>query len=295
MSRRQTKSSRDLGLEIAVLCGKHFLKLEHLHYGYWTDGLEVDISNLHIAQENYTSFLVSHIPDGVKTILDVGCGIGQTARRLIDMGYAVDCVSPSPFLSERAGLLLGQSSRIFKCSFEQMQTERRYDAVLFSESFQYVTLDRGLEQTERFLNNSGYLLICDFFRIDEEENGALGGGHKLTKFHEGIAHYPFKLLVDEDITEQTAPNIDLWDDAAKNVVAPVLDSSIDFLSGRYPLTVKFLRWKYKKKINKMCQKYFRAGRSSEDFRRLKSYRFFLYRKIYPNKNELGEQNEYLCR
>ena len=49
MSKQQTKDSQDLGLKIAALCGRHFLKLEHLHYGYWNNGLAVDIANLHIA------------------------------------------------------------------------------------------------------------------------------------------------------------------------------------------------------------------------------------------------------
>ena len=83
--------SREIGLEIGAVCGKHFLKLEHLHYGYWTDDLELEIFNLHIAQENYVNFLISHIPEGAKTILDVGCGMGQISRKLLDKGYTMDC------------------------------------------------------------------------------------------------------------------------------------------------------------------------------------------------------------
>ena len=66
--------SREIGLEISYLFGKYFLKLEHLHYGYWKEGLAVDIGNLRIAQDVYAKFIISHIPSGVKTILDVGCG-----------------------------------------------------------------------------------------------------------------------------------------------------------------------------------------------------------------------------
>ena len=74
MKKRPAITSRDLGLEFAAICGKHFLGLEHLHYGYWPEGLPVSINNLRTAQENYTSFLLSQIPAGVRTILDVGCG-----------------------------------------------------------------------------------------------------------------------------------------------------------------------------------------------------------------------------
>ena len=60
--------SREIGLEIGSICGKYFLKLDHLHYGYWTGDIEIDIANLRIAQGEYAKFVISHIPEGVKTI-----------------------------------------------------------------------------------------------------------------------------------------------------------------------------------------------------------------------------------
>jgi len=278
MASDKTKTSRDLGLELAARCGKYFLKLEDLHYGYWTNGLEVDITNLHKAQQNYTDFLISHIPAGVKTILDVGCGTGSTAKKLIALGYAVECVSPGSFLTTQASLLLAQTCRIFECPYEELETSSRYDMVLFSESFQYVPLDKALEQTARFLNDGGYMLISDFFKTEAQGKSIIGGGHKLNQFRRQMEQSPFELISDEDITEQTAPNIDLLNDAMNNVFAPLLNSSVDFMNGRYPLTVKLLRWKYRKKLDKMFAKYFGKGRDSEDFKKFKTYRLFLWRK-----------------
>ena len=85
MKKDKKEVSRDIGLEIGSICGKYFLKLDHLHYGYWTKDLEVDIMNVRIAQENYANFLISHIPESGKKILDVGCGTGQIAKKLIVM------------------------------------------------------------------------------------------------------------------------------------------------------------------------------------------------------------------
>lgn len=282
MKKQKTRTSRELGLELAAICGAHFLKLENLHYGYWTLDLSIDLANLHKAQEQYTDFLTSHIPHEVKTILDVGCGTGHIAKRLMDAGYKVDCVSPSPFLSEQVHSLLGDRAHLFECMFEQLETDRKYDLILFSESFQYVGMGKALENITDLLNAGGYLLICDFFRVDKSKNGVMGGGHKLIKFHDQIAHYPFELVEDIDITPQTAPNLDLFDSAMKNVAAPAFEASMDFLNGRYKLMSKILRWKYKRQINRVYAKYFDGKRSAEEFKKCRTYRFLLYKKLCPN-------------
>ncbi len=278
MTKTAKKNSRELGLEVGAMCGRHFFKIEHLHYGLWTNGLDVDVSNLHIAQEKYTEYLLSHIPAGVKTILDVGCGAGKNAKRLVDMGYKVDCVSPSSFLSERTSELLGQASTVFTCTYEQLQTDRRYDCVMFSESFQYVNLERAIEQTARLLNEGGYLFICDVFKKDVKGKSAIGGGHNLGKFFECVERTGFERIADEDITTETAPTIEILDDAMRNVAVPAMDSSLAYLRGRYPLITKFLCWKYRKKLAKVRDKYMNGRRTSDDFRQYKTYRLFLYRK-----------------
>ena len=278
MKNRGKKSSRELGLEVGALCGRHFFKVEHLHYGFWTNGLEVDVANLHTAQERYTEYLLGHIPEGVKTVLDVGCGTGKNARRLLDKGYKVDCVSPSSFLSARTSELLGDASTVFECTYEELDTDRRYDCILFSESFQYVNLEKAIEQTVRLLNGGGYLLICDVFRKDVEGKSAIGGGHKLSKFYEKVEEAGFEVIANEDITAQTAPTIEILDDAMRKVAVPALDSSLAFLRGRHPVMTRLLCWKYGKKLAKVREKYMGGQRTSDDFRQYKTYRLFLCRK-----------------
>ncbi|OHB59350.1 MAG: hypothetical protein A2167_07285 [Planctomycetes bacterium RBG_13_46_10] len=281
MNKQKIKSSRELGLELASICGTHFLKLENLHYGYWTLDLKVDLANLHKAQEQYTDFLISNIPHGVKTILDVGCGTGNIARKLIDKGYTVDCVSPSPFLNERVHALLGDRVHIYESLYEQFKTDHKYDLVLFSESFQYINMEQAMKNTEELLNKDGYLLICDVFKIDTDQKGIMGGGHKLKKFHDIIAKYPFEPVKDIDITPQTAPSLDLLDETLKNVAAPAIEASLDYFSNKYRLMAKILRWKYRKQIERVYAKYLNGKRSAEDFRKYKTYRFLLYKKACP--------------
>ncbi|MHC4397406.1 MAG: class I SAM-dependent methyltransferase [Planctomycetota bacterium] len=278
MNKTKKVISRNLGLEVGSICGKYFLKLKHLHYGYWNGKLDVDITNLHSAQDKYVKFIVSHIPDGVKTILDVGCGTGEVAETLLNMGYQVDCVSPCPFLKEQAGKLLGDRSHIFECFYEDLETSNRYDMVLFCESFQYMDMERALSKTDEFLKSGGHLFISDVFKKDIKARGVMSGGHRLSKFYDLISKLSFKLLENVDITEETAPNMDLFGDVLENVVQPVVDVGIRFFENRHPIALKFLKWKYRKKIEKAHNKYLEGGRTSEDFKKYKSYQLFVYKK-----------------
>ena len=270
--------SRDVGLEIGSICGKYFLKLDHLHYGYWNGSVEVDITNLHKAQDKYAQFVVSHIPASVKTILDVGCGTGQIDKILLDKGYRVDCVSPSAYMNKHIRELLGDKCHIFECFYENVETENRYDMVMFCESFQYIDLEKALSNTSTLLNDGGYLFICDIFRRQTETKGIMGGGHKIGKFYHFIEQSGFRLIENQDITEQTAPNMDLMNDILLNVVKPSIDAGVRFSESRHPLIVKFLKWKYRKKTDKLHKKYFSGGRSGEDFKKFKTYQLLIYQK-----------------
>ena len=281
MSKRGKKSSKELGLEVAALGGQYFFNIEHLHYGYWTNGLAANMANFPEAQEKYTEYLLGHVPEGVKTILDVGCGTGKNARLLADMGYKIDCVSPSHYLSERTRELLGEGSIVFECEYEELETERRYDCILFSESFQYIKLIKGIEQTVRLLNDGGYLLVCDVFRLskkDKEGKRVVGGGHKLEKFLENADAAGLEKVVDEDITSETAPTIEILDDAMVKVGGPALEASLKFLHDQHPLVMKILFWKYRKKLAKAREKYIGGRRTSDEFRQYKTYRLLVYKK-----------------
>ena len=279
MKQKRESGSREVGLKIGWICGEYFLKLKHLHYGYWTQGLDVDISNLRLAQEEYVKFLLSHIPNGVKTVLDVGCGAGQVAQRLLSEGYAVDCVSPSVFLTEQARKSVADKSEIFECKYEELETQKRYDLIMFVESFQYIDLPTALANTSRFLNAGGHMLICDIFKKSGQEKGRQSGGHNVDKLFKLVETSPFTLVEDIDITEQTAPNIDLLNDALEKVGKPVAESITDFLADRYPTVFKLLSWKYQEELDKINKKYSGGSRTGEQFKQFKSYRLLLYKLV----------------
>ncbi len=276
--KRDKVETKELGLLAALVFGKYCFKTEDLHFGYWTENLEVDRHNFAMAQENHSRFIMSHIPDNTKTILDVGCGVGTMAAKLLDKGFSVDCVSPSPLLTERALEILGDRSIIYKCLFEDMESDKLYDALLFSESFQYIQLSTALRQSLNFLEQGGHLLICDFFKTDAIGKGPIGGGHRLSKFYDAISQYPFEPVKDIDITEQTAPNLDLFNEMLNSVGLPIRKLIFYYLDSNRPLISKLLKWRYRRKFEKIDKRYFSDEINAENYKKHNSYRLLLYRK-----------------
>ena len=87
----------------------HVLKLysetiqsSYLHYGFWDEPNSIDLDSVTLpeikkAQERYIDHLASLIPEGVNSILDVGCGIGGNAAYLMDKGFQVETLSPDSY------------------------------------------------------------------------------------------------------------------------------------------------------------------------------------------------------
>jgi len=276
LSTSNKELSRQIGLEVGSICGKYFLDLDHLHYGYWPGDLPVTVANVKKAQELYTRFVIDRIPAGVKTILDVGCGGGHVAKELLGRGYEVDCVSPCPHLAQKAAELLGDACHIYQCRYEDLQATSRYDLILFCESFQYLDMNQAMAKCEELLNPKGYVLICDYFRKDVNGKGGGSGGHKLAKFHGVMANHPFDLMCSMDITAETAPNMDLMDDIMRQVVKPVAEAGSRLIEDRHPWLYKVVAWKYRKKIDKLNTKYFSGERTGDSFRRTRAYLLLVY-------------------
>jgi 2-polyprenyl-3-methyl-5-hydroxy-6-metoxy-1,4-benzoquinol methylase len=270
--------SKEVGLEIGLIFFKHFLKTEYLHYGLFSNGLETDITNLAKAQQNYADFLMSHIPEGTKTILDVGCGSGKFASELIKKGYSVEAVSPGTILTNHARTILGNKVNIYQSKFEDVKTDKKFDLILFSESFQYIPVNNSFTNALNFLNPGGHIMICDFFRTEAPGTSPLGGGHSFKEFESQVKNFNVKLIKEQDITKETAPTIDLVNSLSMEVILPIYNLVFLLLEDRFAWVAKFIKWKYKKKLDKMQNKHFKGERSGANFMKYKTYRFFLYQK-----------------
>ncbi len=271
-------SSKELGLVAGLALGKFFFKAEDLHFGYWPEGLEPVMDNFKTAQENYSRHLIDHIPTGVKTILDVGSGGGNLAAALLAKGYRVDCVSPSEHLSRRIEEKLGNQGELFKCKYERLETDRRYDLILFSESFQYMKIHAALQKCMELLNERGHILICDFFKLENGQEAIQGGGHRLAKFLGHIEQVPVTKRLDIDITERTAPTIELWDAFLRDVGLPVRGLTVEYFRTRFPWITRLLVWLLRQRLARIDRDYFSGASLYQDFLVNKTYRLLLYQK-----------------
>jgi MPBQ/MSBQ methyltransferase len=272
--RKKRGAWQQVSLVAGLLAGKHFLGVRELHYGYW-DGLDPVLKNLPLAQENYSQFLLQHIPADARRILDVGSGAGGLAFKLLARGHQVDCVCPSQFLNDQARDLVDDRARIFQCKYEDFSTTETYDAIVFCESFQYVDMEKGLRNAVAQLRSGGSLVICDFFRTALSK-GPISGGHKLVEFQTLITQFPLKLVEDIDITPQTAPSFTVIDQIFGDVLQPIWHEVNQAFTTNRPWTAKLVRWLFRKKINKFEGKYFTHERSAENFQKFKTYRLLRF-------------------
>jgi SAM-dependent methyltransferase len=274
--RKERLAWQHVGLVAGFLAGRHFVGLNDLHYGYWLDGVEPCLKNLALAQEEYSKFLLNHIPCDARRILDVGCGAGGLASKLVARGHEVDCVSPSSFLNAQAKNLLGDRAQLFECRYEDFQPTETYDTIVFCESFQYVDQKRAGELVASQLRSGGSLVICDFFCLPANGPSPIGGGHPLCEFQQIISQLPFRQIEDIDITLQTAPTYTVIGEAYSEVLQPIWNEVDAAFAATHPMWSRCVNTLFKKRISKVEKKYFTHKQSAECFKRFKSYRLMRF-------------------
>ncbi len=268
---------RELGLEAGYRLLKFLLKSEHLHYGLFEPDIPVDLWNLKVAQERYLQRLVELIPAGTRTILDVGCGSGKTAEHLIEKGYAVDCVSPGAGLTMIAVERLGTRATIYRGRYETLSIPKRYDLILFSESFQYIPLQIGIAKSVSLLNPAGHILICDFFSDPSKGKSPIGGGHKFPIWSATYPRYPIDLVIDRDITAETAPSHDIAEAFVREVGRPLWENAVVAASLHWPRLTRLARWTFRKSIDKLERRRLSSERNGATFRHFKIYKTYLFK------------------
>jgi MPBQ/MSBQ methyltransferase len=143
--------------------------LDSLHFGLWKDGEVPTLEGVRRAQYDYTTELIGLIPEGARTVLDVGCGIGDTSKRLKEAGFAPEGLAPDVYLGEQFRETCGPEVAFHHSTFEDFRPAKTYHILLFSESPQYIDKDAFFPRSKELTRPGGHLVVADFFKIRPDE------------------------------------------------------------------------------------------------------------------------------
>lgn len=273
--------------EFGLVFAQQLAGIDDLHYGYWDDSVPaISVLYLKQAQQRYTDQLIDTLEahgQAHMSVLDVGCGTGVTLQALNERMHKADGVIPAPHLEKQVRERVqqhGYQSRVWGCTLEALPVrslESQYDAVLFSESFQYIPYRVALDHAWHLLKPGGMVLICDFFKTanagdGEPGDGSFGGGHNYEEFVDWIEQTDWRCIQNDDITPYTSPNIRLLDELLTQRVAPAIGTLDRFLCGRHPWMLWVIKRLFQKRLRKLKFKYLSGNRSEAVFTRYKTYR-----------------------
>ena len=239
----------------------HVLKLysesirsPYLHYGFWDDPESIDpneltLDNMVKAQGRYIEHLASFIPDEVKTILDVGAGIGGNSSYLISKGYEVEALSPDEYQETVFKEKYDGQVKFHRSKFENFEPEKKYDLVFESESACYIEIEPGWKTAQKTVRDGGYLLASDYFLYHNDGSGDwhIKASHDEKNYIKKAEEYGFKLIKEFDQTENTMPTLDGAKALMERFIFPTFEYSSNYLGKNNPFILKVIKKAFGKK------------------------------------------------
>lgn len=112
-----------------------------------------------IATDYTLAFVLDRLPSGARSVLEVGCGEGELAKRLADKGLQVLAID-----SEEDCVAATRSNGVDAVRLEwPAEVDRTFDAVLFTRSLHHIhDLDGGVAAAANALNPGGRIIVEDF-------------------------------------------------------------------------------------------------------------------------------------
>ena len=143
---------------------------DHLHWGLF-DGVAKEPGQLAAAQQRYAERLLELVPAEVRSVIDVGCGLGGIARLLADSGRQVLAIGPR---EDHCRLLAARrypGIEVHQGTLQALPAQPPADLLLFAESFNFFveqapggearSVAGFVELCRPRLREGGFVLIAD--------------------------------------------------------------------------------------------------------------------------------------
>ena len=232
----------DRTLDLELYFVTEILKLRSLHYGYWDEPpRQVSLDDVRQAQARFTERLLALIPNGVRTILDIGSGIGENARALTAAGYVVTAISPNNNHPKYYGPGGTDNITFHNLKFEDFESAGHFDLILISEALNYFDHEFGLHKFRRLLIPGGHLLITGMFSSSDSAPFAHNFPVATLPYVRLAAAHGFSLLHAVDITQNVLPTMTLTHDAIQSYVRPAVALMERYLAASAPWKLRLLK------------------------------------------------------
>jgi hypothetical protein len=179
-------------------------RVDAMHYGLFESAGD----SIATAQERSTALLLSRLPAPPARVLEVGIGLGTTLAKLAGMGYDAEGLTPDAVQAASAKGRHGDGLRVHVSPLESFEptTTRRYDAVFFQESSQYIESGALFRKVRTLAAPGSRVIVLDEFALSPvEKPDAL---HRLDRFLEAAASEGFRVEEDVDVSREAIPTID---------------------------------------------------------------------------------------
>jgi len=269
------KEKTDWGLRFYL----DVFKLKSLHFGLWDESDPLTLEGMRRAQERYTRELMDMAPEGVRTVLDAGCGTGSTTEELLKRGYEVECLNPDSYQEKIFRENIKENIPFHRVKFEEFTAEKKFDLILMSESSQYMDTEKMAENALRLLNPGGWLLIADYFRLSDTD--FYKSCKIFDEFMGQITKCGFEPVKDIDITLRTIPTLRLGKLVYEEYGLPTINILGGYIRDKHPIICKMLLKLFSKKIsrvNRYLNEHTSEKLDEEKFRKNMKYIFLLFRK-----------------
>jgi len=213
------------------------LQTDFLHYGYFANPAivpeKISLYDMREAQRRYARLILDQVYDDTNPVLDVGCGMGGLIGMLLKRNSSTVGVTPDRLQINYIYRKYPQA-RLVHARYQNMKTDdykAYFGTIIHSESLQYMSLDKAIENTLKMLKPGGRWIVVDYFRLG---NAYEKSGHLWSDFLHKTGKSGLRIINEQDITKNIQPTlayIFMW---GKEIGKPLFEFLVEKLKHKHP-------------------------------------------------------------